>query len=124
VSEGTVCPFCAPENVLARNEHAYMIYDRYPASPGHVLVVSCRHLASFFDVSADERAAMLRLVDEAKRLLDRTRAPQGYNLGVNVGEIAGQTIMHCHLHVIPRYPGDCPDPRGGVRAVIPGKASY
>lgn len=67
---------------------------------------------------------MLRLVDEAKTLLDGMYGPQGYNLGVNVGETAGQTVMHCHIHVIPRYRGDSPNPRGGVRAVIPGKQSY
>lgn len=124
MSEGADCPFCAPREPLARNEHAYMIYDRYPVTPGHILVATFRHRAHFFETSAEERQAMLRLVDEAKILLDGAFAPQGYNIGVNVGETAGQTIMHCHIHVIPRYRGDSPNPRGGVRAVIPGKASY
>ncbi|TAK86246.1 MAG: HIT family protein [Betaproteobacteria bacterium] len=118
------CPFCAEQQALARNEHAFMIYDRWPATRGHTLIVTARHVEDFFKTSRDERQAMLNLVDEAKVLLDEAYAPQGYNIGVNVGETAGQTVMHCHLHVIPRYRGDVPNPRGGIRAVIPGKQSY
>ena len=124
MSEGQGCPFCGRHEALARNEHAYMIYDRYPVSRGHVLVITARHRQNFFETSREERQAMLRLIDEAKTLLDEALAPQGYNIGVNVGETAGQTIMHYHVHVIPRYRGDVPSPRGGVRAVIPGKQSY
>jgi diadenosine tetraphosphate (Ap4A) HIT family hydrolase len=118
------CPFCAQQTPLARNEHAFMIYDRYPVIQGHLLIVTARHVESFFETTPDERQAMLRLMDEAKLLLDETYAPQGYNIGVNIGETAGQTIKHAHVHVIPRYRGDTPNPRGGVRGVIPGRQSY
>jgi diadenosine tetraphosphate (Ap4A) HIT family hydrolase len=118
------CPFCQPHEALARNALSYMIYDRHPASPGHILVVTKRHCETLFDCSDEERVAMLQLVGEAKALLDETHSPDGYNIGINVGEAAGQTVMHCHIHVIPRYAGDVPNPRGGVRAVIPGNQSY
>jgi diadenosine tetraphosphate (Ap4A) HIT family hydrolase len=78
-----------------------------------------RHVATWFEATADERAALLALVDEGKRMLDELHAPDGYNIGINVGVAAGQTIMHLHLHLIPRYRGDVADPRGGVRGVIP-----
>ena len=83
-----------------------------------------RHVANFFTATTTERQAMLELVEEAKPLLDETVAPAGYNVGTNIGEAAGQTIMQAHIHVIPRYRGDTPNPRGGVRGVIPGKQSY
>ena len=118
------CPFCAKHEVLARNEHAFLIYDRWPASRGHSLVVATRHVEDFFKTSREERQAMLALLDDAKLLLDATYAPHGYTVGVNVGETAGPTVMHCHIHIIPRYRGDSPNPRGGIRAVIPGKQSH
>lgn len=118
------CPFCNHAAAVARNEHAFLIYDRNPVTEGHLLVVTHRHVEDFFATSVDERHAMLALAQEGKALLDRTCAPAGYNIGVNVGAVAGQTIMHVHMHVIPRYGGDTPNPRGGVRGVIPGKQSY
>ncbi|HTT12263.1 MAG TPA: HIT family protein [Burkholderiaceae bacterium] len=120
----TTCPFCDRNDAIGGNEHAYMLYDLNPVTPGHLLVVTVRHVADFFATTRVEREAMLQLVDEAKMMLDRTRAPSGYNLGVNVGAAAGQTIMHVHVHVIPRYPGDTPNPRGGVRGVISARQSY
>lgn len=118
------CPFCNNKDAVSRNEHAYLIYDKHPVTRGHLLVVTIRHVADFFSTTWNERHAMLKLVDEAKMLLDEAYAPTGYNIGVNVGEAAGQTIMHAHMHVIPRYRGDTPSPRGGVRGVILGKQSY
>lgn len=118
------CPFCVVQEAIAQNEHAYARLDKYPVNPGHVLVIPRRHVGSFFETSWPEKQAMLNLVDEMKVLLDRQFAPAGYNIGVNIGETAGQTIMHVHLHLIPRYQGDTPNPRGGVRGVIPGKQSY
>jgi diadenosine tetraphosphate (Ap4A) HIT family hydrolase len=110
---------------IASNELAFAIYDRYPVSPGHALVVPRRLIATWFDASPEERQAIFELVDEVKRLLDaRTPAPDGYNIGINCGEAAGQTVLHLHVHVIPRYRGDVPDPTGGVRHVIPGKGNY
>ncbi|MCC7556034.1 MAG: HIT family protein [Methanoculleus marisnigri] len=92
--------------------------------PGHLLIIPYRHVADFFDATDAELAALLALVREAKTLLDGRFRPDGYNVGVNVGEAAGQTVMHLHLHVIPRYAGDVKDPRGGVRGAVPEKRVY
>ena len=120
------CPFCDPPEslVVASNDLARAVRDAYPVNPGHTLVVPCRHVASWFDISPDERSAMLNLVDEVRRLLEAERVPAGYNIGVNIGEAAGQTVPHMHLHVIPRYAGDVDDPSGGVRFVIPARGNY
>jgi len=98
--------------------------DGYPVSKGHCLVIPRRHVASFFDCTSDERMEMLELLAEAKSLLDLQYHPDGYNIGLNNGAAAGQTVMHVHMHLIPRYRGDVRDPRGGVRWVIPDKAAY
>ncbi len=120
------CPFCGLDEarLLATNALAVVKPDAYPLTKGHVLVIPRRHVASFFDCSADERAAMMQLIDEVKVLLDRQHAPDGYNIGLNNGVAAGQTVMHVHMHVIPRYAGDATDPRGGVRWIFPEKAAY
>ncbi len=121
-----VCPFCAlpAERVLFRNDAAVVVRDAYPVTPGHTLVIPVRHVASFFDATPPERDAMLALLDVAKQQLQAEFGPAGYNIGINDGTAAGQTIGHLHMHLIPRYPGDRPDPRGGVRWVIPDKADY
>lgn len=124
MSTAQTCPFCRAEDVLLRNDLAYMRYDKYPVNPGHVLLIPLRHVSSYFDTTPEERQALLALLDQARALLDREFAPAGYNIGVNVGETAGQTVWHVHVHLIPRYPGDVADPRGGVRGVIPAKQSY
>jgi len=120
------CPFCqpAPERVLFEDGQVRVLADGFPVSPGHTLVVPVRHVASFFDLTPAERAAMLAAVEEAKRRVETRHRPDGYNLGLNEGRAAGQTVMHCHLHLIPRYAGDRPDPRGGVRWVLPEQAAY
>jgi len=118
------CPFCVAEEAIAQNEHAYARLDKYPVNTGHVLVITRRHVQSFFETSRPERRAILSLIDEMKQFLDGKFSPDGYNIGVNVGETAGQTVMHVHVHLIPRYKGDTPNPRGGVRGVIPDKQSY
>ena len=109
---------------LAENDLAFAIPDGFPLSPGHTLVVPKRLVATWFDATAEEKFALVELVDVVKRKLDERFRPDGYNLGFNAGEAAGQTVPHLHVHVIPRYYGDVPDPRGGVRWVIPGKAAY
>ncbi len=115
----------AESDWIASNALAFAIEDRYPVSPGHALVVPRRLIATWFEASRDERQAIFDLVDEVKRLLDAgTPPPDGYNIGINSGAAAGQTVMHLHVHVIPRYQGDVPDPTGGVRHVIPGKGNY
>lgn len=109
---------------LAANQSAFVIADRFPVSPGHALVVPGRLIATWWEATDQERADMLALVDEVKRRLDAELEPDGYNVGFNDGAAAGQTVGHLHIHVIPRYHGDMPDPRGGVRYVIPGKGNY
>lgn len=110
---------------IADNEWAFAIRDKHPVTKGHSLVITRRVVPTWFDATAEEQAAVMALVDELKRGLDAlTHRPDGYNIGINVGEAAGQTVMHLHVHVIPRYRGDVPDPRGGVRHVIPSKGNY
>ncbi len=118
------CPFCRPEGVLFESELAYVKPDKFPVNPGHLLLIPKRHVADFFLTSEAEKVALLALLDQAKKYLDERHAPAGYNVGINVGEAAGQTIMHVHLHLIPRYAGDLTNPRGGVRGVIPSRQSY
>jgi len=113
----------ASEWVLA-NDSAFVVADRFPVSRGHALVVPRRLIGSWWEATDQERADMLALVDELKRQLDAELKPDGYNVGFNDGAAAGQTVGHLHIHVIPRYHGDMPDPRGGVRHVIPRKGNY
>src|SRR5690606_37783412 len=103
---------------------ALALWDAFPVSPGHALIVPRRHVASWSSLASQEKAALLELVDKVRELLDERHAPDGYNVGLNDGIAAGQTVMHVHVHVIPRYTGDAPDPRGGVRYVLPLKAAY
>lgn len=107
-----------------RNGSAIAFRDAYPVSPGHTLVVPVRHVASLFDTTSEERASMFGLLEAAKQQLQVQFGPAGYNIGINEGATAGQTVGHLHIHLIPRYPGDRPDPRGGIRWVIPEKADY
>ena len=120
------CPFCSlpPERIVAANTAGWMVRDAYPVSPGHTLIISRRHVGSFFELSDEERAGMLSLLDQAKTEIQASHGPQGYNIGINDGPAAGQTVAHLHIHLIPRYAGDVPDPRGGVRWVIADKAKY
>jgi diadenosine tetraphosphate (Ap4A) HIT family hydrolase len=120
------CIFCTiqKERIVLENEYAYAIYDGFPVNPGHFLIIPKRHFSDYFESSDTERLALLKLVDEAKKILDKEKHPAGYNIGINIGEAAGQSVMHLHIHLIPRYTGDVKNPRGGVRGVIPGKQSY
>jgi len=120
------CPFCNPsrEEIVLAHDLCYARYDKFPVSPGHLLLGPYRHIPTLFDATDEELAALRALVREAKTLLDGRFHPDGYNVGVNVGKAAGQTVMHLHVHVIPRYAGDVADPRGGVRGAIPEKRMY
>lgn len=118
------CPFCDAEEAVLSNALAYARFDKNPVNPGHLLILPRRHTSGFFDASAAERAALIELLDTGKALLDERFRPDGYNIGVNVGAAAGQTVMHLHLHLIPRYRGDVAEPRGGVRGVIPSRQDY
>lgn len=119
-------PFLAlPDSVwVASNPLAFAVRDRFPVSPGHTLIVPRRLVATWFDATRDEQIALLDLIDDVKRALDAEFHPDGYNVGFNAGAAAGQTVMHLHVHVIPRFAGDVEDPRGGVRHVIPARANY
>jgi len=120
------CPFCTmPESrIVAQDSLVIAFRDQYPVSPGHTLIIPRRHVASFFETSTAERLRLLQLLEEEKLRLDEEFKPDGYNVGINDGSAAGQTIFHLHIHLIPRYLGDLPEPRGGVRWLFPAKADY
>lgn len=147
------CPFCQipPERIIAQNAHAFAIRDAFPVSPGHTLIIPQRHVGSFFETTPEEKLALLELLDEARNIspcevggapegrgghdpsvaarhlpyyAGEDAVPDGYNIGINDGPAAGQTVPHLHIHLIPRYKNDVPDPRGGVRWVVPEKARY
>lgn len=109
------CEYVNSKNYIMENELAFAVYDNYPVNRGHVLVMPKRHYASYFDSTPDEIQALNELINKMKELLDSELKPDGYNIGINVGEAAGQTIFHLHIHVIPRYYGDVENPRGGIR---------
>jgi len=121
-----VCPFCHLDNsrVIVANDHAIAIPDGYPVTPGHTLIIPKRHIASFFEATKEEQAALLDLLAEMRQHLLDEHKPDGFNIGINDGAAAGQTVMHLHIHLIPRYAGDTADPRGGVRWIMPEKAPY
>ena len=120
------CPFCTlpPERIIDSNDLALVIRDGYPVSPGHTLVIPKRHIGSWFETTPEEQSAMLNLLERAKVVLETEFKPDGYNIGINDGPTAGQTVPHLHMHLIPRYKGDLTDPKGGVRWIIPEKAKY
>jgi diadenosine tetraphosphate (Ap4A) HIT family hydrolase len=122
------CPFCdIPEaDRVVERELVVGFFDRYPASPGHLLLVPRRHVDTWFDATPDERRALLEALDDALAAVEARlgRRPDGYNVGFNAGTAAGQTVMHLHLHVIPRFDGDVDDPRGGIRGAIPHRRVY
>jgi diadenosine tetraphosphate (Ap4A) HIT family hydrolase len=120
------CPFCAlpASRIVFAHDLAVVIRDAFPVSSGHTLIIPRRHIGSFFDVTDDERKGMLQLLDAAKVGLDDEFHPDGYNVGINDGQAAGQTVLHLHIHLIPRYISDKEDPRGGVRWIFPEKADY
>ncbi len=113
-----------PERIIEQTPLALAIPDKFPVSPGHTLIITRRHVGSFFETTDEERGDLLRLLDHARAQLVTEFQPDGFNIGINDGRIAGQTIPHLHIHLIPRYAGDRPDPRGGVRWVNPDKARY
>jgi diadenosine tetraphosphate (Ap4A) HIT family hydrolase len=125
VTEGA-CSFCdvAAERCFYQGERVVGSWDAFPVSDGHALLVTRRHVASWFEATGEERRELLEAVEAAKAAGPKaSHTPDGYNIGINIGRAAGQTIFHLHVHVIPRYMGDVPDPRGGVRHVIPGRAN-
>ena len=121
------CPFCnlpADRAFLAESDTAFAIYDGYPVNPGHALIIPKRHVANYFELSEEEQAACFRLLNAVKAMVQERYRPDGFNVGINVEEAAGQTVGHVHIHLIPRYWGDVGEPRGGVRGVIPSRQAY
>lgn len=120
------CPFCnlKPDQILFANDQAVAIRDAFPVAKGHTLIIPRRHFGSFFEASVQEQAALLELLAFARQQLVDEYGPDGFNIGINDGSAAGQTVPHLHIHLIPRYYGDQPDPRGGVRWIFPDQAAY
>ena len=120
------CPFCNPssEDIIIQNELCYARFDKFPVNKGHILIIPFRHFSNYFDATKDEKISIINLIDKAKVFLDKEFKPDGYNIGVNIGKYAGQTICHVHIHIIPRYKGDIDNTKGGIRGVIPSKRLY
>ena len=112
------------ENYLLEGEYFFVIRDKYPVSPGHALIVSKEEKLEYFELSTEEKAELTTMIDQTKTEIENVYSPDGYNIGMNSGSVAGQTVMHFHCHVIPRYKEDMEDPRGGVRHCITGKGYY
>ena len=121
------CVFCdrlTRGDLVAVNEHAAAFPDAFPLNDGHCLIVPRRHEADFLALTGEEQAAIWALIPAVRRHIEASGLPDGFNIGINVGEAAGQTVAHAHLHLIPRFRADVPDPRGGIRWIIPAKAQY
>lgn len=120
------CPFCSvdAERLVLESRYGMAFHDRYPLSKGHTLVAPREHVASFYDLSSAKQADLWELVEATRSALSEELEPDGFNIGINDGPPAGQTVEHAHIHVIPRYQGDVEDPRGGIRWVIPERAPY
>jgi len=122
------CPFCydnIKNRIVAEQNSVVAIKDSYPVTDGHLLIVSKRHMEDYFSLNEAEKKGIDVLILKLKnRIMDKDQSVTGFNIGTNVGESAGQTIFHAHIHLIPRREGDTPHPRGGVRGVIPEKMSY
>lgn len=120
------CPFCNPDpnRVFLETDLVIGVWDKYPVSPGHALLVPRRHVAGWFDATNEEREILTAALEIARDKILEQHRPDGFNIGVNSGEAAGQTIFHLHVHLIPRYKDDQEDPRGGIRRLFPDKARY
>ena len=119
------CIFChLDRSILVETQLSCAFLDRFPVSRGHSLIIPKRHVVSLWEMTAEEYIDAFSLVRQLKQMLQAQFKPQGFNVGVNCGDAAGQTVFHAHIHVIPRYTGDVPNPRGGVRNIIPGKGNY
>jgi len=121
------CPFCdiKKDSIIFDGDNWVGVKDGFPVSEGHTLLIPKRHCETFFDLNNDELTELVSYcIPTIKEILDGEYHPDGYNIGANCGTASGQTVMHCHIHIIPRYNGDVDDPRGGVRGVIPKKQKY
>lgn len=126
-TENTDCPFCNPDSereLIVESATAYAIYDKFPVNEGHALVIPKRHCSSYFDLTFKEQSACSFMLNKVQHIIDKRFNPDGFNVGINIGKDAGQTVNHVHIHLIPRYKGDVEEPRGGIRGVIPNKQKY
>ena len=126
-NENSTCPFCNPDaerELIVESATAFAIFDKFPVNNGHALIIPKKHCADYFELSFKEQAACIFMLNKVKEIVTQKFKPDGFNVGINVGEKAGQTINHVHIHLIPRYNGDVNDPMGGVRGVIPNKQKY
>lgn len=127
INPNNPCIFCKVDkkNIIYENDYAYVSYDSYPVSKFHSLIIPKRHISDFFDLNKDELFACNDVIHKIKKEIEKKdKLVKGFNIGTNAGLISGQTIMHCHIHLIPRRKGDVDNPQGGVRAVIPLKQHY
>ncbi|MBW6533381.1 MAG: HIT domain-containing protein [Mariniphaga sp.] len=125
--KNTECPFCNPDSdreLILESATAYAIYDKFPVNKGHALIIPKRHCDDYFQLSFKEQSACWFILNKTKEIISEKFNPEGFNVGINVNEPAGQTIPHVHIHLIPRYKGDVENPEGGVRGVIPEKQKY
>jgi len=122
------CVFCNiikdKNEIILENDLAVAFFDSFPVSQGHTLIIPKRHAETYFDLTSEEIKAIFDLSKEVKNLLDNRYKPDGYNIGFNAGVVAGQSVMHCHMHVIPRYKGDQENPRGGIRKIVKNLKNY
>jgi diadenosine tetraphosphate (Ap4A) HIT family hydrolase len=121
------CPFCnidSTRELIIESATAYAIYDKFPVNNGHALIIPKKHCSNYFDLSFKEQAACIFILNSVKEIISEKFNPEGFNIGINIGEKAGQTVNHVHIHLIPRYNGDVEEPRGGVRGIIPSKQKY
>ena len=125
MNENKPCPFCNLEREkILESELSFAIYDGFPVNEGHALIIPKRHTANYFDLSLEEQKDCVELLNRVKGIVQEKYNPDGFNVGININEAAGQTVPHVHIHLIPRYVGDVEEPRGGVRGVVPGKRIY
>jgi ATP adenylyltransferase len=127
MSENNQCHFCGltDDRIIDETKTCVVIHDLYPVTQFHTLIITKRHVPSYFDLNDQERDEIQELIDKHRQRIEQEdESVSGFNIGINCGEDAGQTVMHCHVHLIPRRKGDMDNPRGGVRGVIPDKQSY
>lgn len=113
-----------PDRIIYQDEHFFIMKDGFPVTPGHLLIISNEVRIDFFDLTDSEKSQLPKTIEKAKDIINQEYQPDGYNIGMNCGETAGQTVFHFHCHLIPRYKGDMSNPKGGVRHVIPSKGKY
>ena len=127
LTNSSTCPFCKVDSereIIFENDTSFSIYDKFPVNKGHTLIIPKRHCKNYFELSLNEQLDCIKALNKVKDIIDSEFKPDSFNIGINVGEMAGQTISHVHIHLIPRFSGDVEDPRGGVRGVIPNKQKY